>query len=458
MTRAARSLDRRPSRPKLRWPTVRALPRSGRCLVLALDGLGDLVLRQPLLRGLADSGYEVHVLVQAGYERLLRFLDERLRGMPAALSWTDPPAVSTVREILDRARRLDPALVVSAQFNPVRYADWIVRSAPGAFTVGFAGGAAQEVPGARAVEARLDLPAEHALDLAVACDEALPETEKARRLLAAVTGRTSAEPPRLILGSSDRQRASAVLRSLGWTDERFAVCYPAGTKNVTIKAWPADRYGRIAAWLAREKGMPTLVVGHASEAAVVDAAVSAAHGEGGTAVRAWRSGDDDLETMIGLLGTASLYVGNDTGAMHIAAAAGVPVVAVFGGGHWPRFLPVASRGSVHTRRLPCFGCGWKECVFGDGPCVGRVEEHSVQASVLRVVDGTGGFEVHDEALPLGEADWARAVSAFRALSSQAAVLREERERATHGEPYRMKPAPVNRGWLSRIRGALRIPR
>lgn len=405
-----------------------SLPRSGRCLVLALDGLGDLVLRQPLLRGLADAGYEVHVLVQAGYEGLLRFLDERLRGIPTALSWTSPPAVAAVHALLDRLRRLDPALVVSAQFNPVRYADWIVRSLPGAFAAGFAGGAAQEVPGARAVEAQLGLPGERPFDLAVNCVESTAETDKACRLLAAIRGRHPlSEPPRLVLNQSDRERASGLLRSLGLTEGRFAVCYPAGTKNVTLKAWPADRYGRIAAWLARDRGLPTLVMGHASEAAVVDAVAAAASAPGDAHVKAWYCGAGDLETMVGLLASARLYVGNDTGAMHIAAAAGVPVVAVFGGGHWPRFLPVAQQGAVHTAQLPCFGCGWKDCIFFDGPCVGRVEEDAVRSSVLRLLEGKDGFHVHAEPVRLGESDWARAVEAFRDLSSRAAALREDRD-------------------------------
>jgi len=394
--------------------------------VVALDGLGDLVLRQPLLRGLADAGYEVHVLVQAGYEGLLRFLDERLRGIPAALSWTSPPAVATMHDLLDQLRRLDPALVVSAQFNPVRYADWSVRSLPGAFAAGFAGGAAQEVAGARAVEAQLGLPGERPFDLAVACDEHTAETEKAYALLAALTGRVSSTgAPTLALRSSDRDRASAELCALGMTPGQFAVCYPAGTRNVTLKAWPADRYGRIAAWLARDRGLPTLVMGHASEAAVVDAVVATANASGDAHVKAWYGGDKDLETMIGLLASARLYVGNDTGAMHIAAAAGVPVIAVFGGGHWPRFLPVAQRGAVHTAKLPCFGCGWKDCIFFDGPCVGRVEEDAVRASVLRLLEGEDGFQVHAEPVPLGESDWARAVAAFRDLSARAAALRED---------------------------------
>jgi ADP-heptose:LPS heptosyltransferase len=388
------------------------LPRSGRCLVLALDGLGDLVLRQPLLRGLADAGYEAHVLVQAGHDALLRFLDDRLRGIPAPLSWTNPPTVATVHALFDVARRLDPALVVSAQFNPVRYVDWIVRALPDAFLAGFAGGAAQDVPGASELEPQLGLPGERPFDLVVTCEEPTAETDKAHRLLAALTGSKRKDAPRLALTVSDRERTSGLLRSVGLTEGRFAVCYPAGTKNVTLKVWPADRYGGLAAWLAREKDLPTLVMGHASESAVVDGVVTAARA-GGADVRTWLGEEKDLETMVGLLASAALYLGNDTGPMHVAAAAGVPVVAVFGGGHWPRFLPVAHRGAVHTCKVPCFGCGWKGCVFGDAPCVGRVEEEAVRASVARSLQGGGGFEVHDDPLPLSEEDRARAV-AFRA--------------------------------------------
>lgn len=407
---------------------ARTLPRSGRCLVLSLDGIGDMVLRQPLLRGLADAGYETHVLVQEGYEGLLRFLDPRLQGIPAPLSWTVPPTVSTVRTLLDRLRRLDPALVISAQFNPVRYVDWIVRGLPHAFVVGFDGGDPQEVPGARHLEPQLGLPDARPFDLVVPCEESTPETEKARALLAAVTGRTVADPPAVTLEAADRERAAVALRALGLTPGRYAVCYPAGTKNVAIKAWPSDRYGRISAWLARERGLPTLVMGHGSEAGVVDAVVAAARATGGADVRGWHPSENDLDTLVALLASARLYVGNDTGAMHIAAAAGVPVVAVFGGGHWPRFLPVARLGAVHTRMLPCFGCGWKDCIFFDGPCVGRVEEEAVRASLTALLEGGDGFRVHAEALPLGESDWARAVAAFRALSARAAVLREDRER------------------------------
>lgn len=134
------------------------------------------------------------MLVQEGHQGLLRFLDPRLQGIPAPLSWTAPPTVPTARALLERLRRLDPALVVSARFNPVRYVDWIVRGLPDAFVAGFGGGGAQDVPGARHLEPQLGLPHARPLDLVVTCEESAPETEKARALLAGVTGPHAGRP------------------------------------------------------------------------------------------------------------------------------------------------------------------------------------------------------------------------------------------------------------------------
>jgi hypothetical protein len=313
--------------------------------------------------------------------------------------------------LLDRLRRLDPVLVVSAQFNPVRYVDWIVRGLPGRVRRRLRRGRRAGGAGGATCRAAAGPARRHPFDLVVNCDASAPETEKARLLLAALTGRTLADPPALTLRASDRERAAAALRSVGMSSGHYAVCYPAGTKNVTLKAWPPDRYARISAWLARERGLPTLVMGHSSEAGIVDAVVAAAQAAGGAEVRGWHPAESDLDTLVALLASARLYVGNDTGAMHIAAAAGVPVVAVFGGGHWPRFLPIAQRGAVHTRMLPCFGCGWRDCLFFDGPCVGRVEEDAVRASLMTTLDGEDGFRVHAEALPLanpiGPGRWTR---------------------------------------------------
>jgi hypothetical protein len=92
--------------------------------------------------------------------------------------------------------------------------------------------------------------------------------------------------------------------------------------------------------------------------------------------------------MSAILSRSVFFLGNDTGAMHLAAAIGRPVVAVFGGGTWPRFQPAARRAIALVNPLPCFGCGW-DCPFGDAPCVLAVGMEDVQRALSGILARTG---------------------------------------------------------------------
>ncbi len=84
----------------------------------------------------------------------------------------------------------------------------------------------------------------------------------------------------------------------------------------------------------------------------------------------------------------ALVIGNDTGPLHIAAAAGTPVVALVGGGHYGRFFPYPADLStpgplpdVVVHKMDCFDCNWR-CIFEveEGvpyPCVGRIDVETV---------------------------------------------------------------------------------
>ena len=111
------------------------------------------------------------------------------------------------------------------------------------------------------------------------------------------------------------------------------------------------------------------------------------------------AGKTDLHQLGALLGGARCFVGNDTGAAHMAAATGVPTVCIVGGGHFGRFFPyeVARKDG---RRLPeavfermdCFDCNWR-CVHGEYvrgeafPCVARVSVDVVFERVMAVAAG-----------------------------------------------------------------------
>ena len=88
------------------------------------------------------------------------------------------------------------------------------------------------------------------------------------------------------------------------------------------KQWPAERYGRLAECLA-ETGLTPLVNGGPGEEELAQAAKAAS---GGTAQTVAGS----LAELLALTRRAKLFVGGDTGPMHLAAALGIPVVAIFG--------------------------------------------------------------------------------------------------------------------------------
>lgn len=113
----------------------------------------------------------------------------------------------------------------------------------------------------------------------------------------------------------------------------MAVLNPGG--NNPAKRWPAERFGALAAWLVRERGMRVAVNGSPGEAEVVDAVVRTAHESIGDSSLAGRvvslaSAGGTIGSLLGVVRRASLMVSNDTGPRHMALAFGVPTVSLFG--------------------------------------------------------------------------------------------------------------------------------
>ena len=159
--------------------------------------------------------------------------------------------------------------------------------------------------------------------------------------------------------------------------------FVGGLANVAVKSWPPEKFAEVVAWLQSRK-IPVLLLAHADEAAIVDQVGARAAKLSGTRPAAWLGKNGELPLLAALLKDCEFYVGLDTGAMHLAAAVGRPVVAVFGGGHWPRFRPSARQAVSVVQPLPCFGCNW-DCHFGDGPCVKTIPASDVIKAVERIL-------------------------------------------------------------------------
>lgn len=118
---------------------------------------------------------------------------------------------------------------------------------------------------------------------------------------------------------------------------RFALINPGAGWGA--KQWPAERYGYVAKRLAEQEGLRSLINFGPGEQELMRAAESAS---GGAAEGIACS----LTQLIALTRRASLFIGGDTGPMHLAAALDVPVVALFGPTNPARNGPFSTRSLV----------------------------------------------------------------------------------------------------------------
>ena len=165
-----------------------------------------------------------------------------------------------------------------------------------------------------------------------------------------------------------------LLNGAGLSDaDRLVGVHPGAAWNT--KRWDSARFAELCRRLAQTGLKPVLVGGPAD--AALGAEIAAASGA------ADLTGKTDLADLKALMGRLSLFVTNDSGPMHLAAAAGVPVVAVFGATTRELgFFPYGERHRVVEAALACRPCGLhggRACPEGHFLCmrlitVDRVEE------------------------------------------------------------------------------------
>ncbi|MEW6213055.1 MAG: glycosyltransferase family 9 protein, partial [Acidobacteriota bacterium] len=102
----------------------------------------------------------------------------------------------------------------------------------------------------------------------------------------------------------------------------FAIINPGG--GWKTKLWEAERYGQIADWLRKEVGLSSIVTFGPGEENLAQAVVT--YSRTGAA----RMVTSTLKQFVALARRAALFVGGDTGPLHLAAAAGAPIVGLYG--------------------------------------------------------------------------------------------------------------------------------
>lgn len=156
-----------------------------------------------------------------------------------------------------------------------------------------------------------------------------------------------------------------------------AVAFMPGAAYGPAKQWPIEYFIRLAGLIAAGGG-EIWVFGSAAERVlgtrIGDEVGSAVHN---------LCGETRLEDVVDLLSMVEAAVTNDSGLMHVAAAAGAPVVALYGSSS-PAFTPpLTAHRIIHYRQIDCSPCFERKCPLGHLRCLRDITPEEVFASLPR---------------------------------------------------------------------------
>lgn len=221
-------------------------------------------------------------------------------------------------------------------------------------------------------------------------DGALPESPREADLLLERVSRSGIPVPppgqgRLDIGLGPRETAEVErwLRPLPPDGGRPWVAVGPGSK-MSVKVWPEERFQRAVEELIRDRDVWPVVFGSRED-----------RGLGERLLAAWGRGYDaagflDVRVAAAALSRCVLYVGNDTGTMHLAAAVGVPCVAIFSSRAAPgQWYPYGGAHRVLRTAIECEGCGLVECVEYGKRCILRVGVDQVVCACRAVLAERG---------------------------------------------------------------------
>ncbi len=182
----------------------------------------------------------------------------------------------------------------------------------------------------------------------------LPQVKYYLGLTDALGWPRAGERPRMPVGETAEAEAAALLD--GTAADRPRVALNPGSTYGTAKRWAAERYAALADALREREGVGIVLVGAPGDREASQAVREAMRGPALDL-----TGRTGLQTLAACLRRMACLVTNDTGGMHVAAAVGTPVVAIFGPTDPRTTAPVGVEHRLVRHPVSCSPCLLREC-------------------------------------------------------------------------------------------------
>jgi len=174
--------------------------------------------------------------------------------------------------------------------------------------------------------------------------------------------------------AADARDALSTRLGIGLAGQIACLC--PGAEYGPAKRWPIRHFASLARQL-RDRGFSVWLLGSAKDAPVAEAIRDASH-----AACESLAGRTDLGEAADLLACATVVVSNDSGLMHVAAAVGSPVVALFGSSSPDYTPPLSDVARIVRHPVPCSPCFRRECPLGHFACMEDLSVESVLSETL----------------------------------------------------------------------------
>jgi heptosyltransferase II len=183
--------------------------------------------------------------------------------------------------------------------------------------------------------------------------------------------------PRLFVSDSEEKRMTQRLTEAGIQATEWLIGINPGSTYGNAKRWLPERFAQAADRVAEQFGGRVVIVGAAGEEALGQAIAEKMHSKP-VVLSGWTS----IRELMSVIKRCRLFVTNDTGPMHIAAAFGVPVVAVFGPTDSRTTSPFGEAHQIVRQPVECSPCLLRECPI-DHRCMTGVTVEQVYGAAAK---------------------------------------------------------------------------
>jgi heptosyltransferase-2 len=349
-------------------------------LVVQLADLGDVVLSGPFLRGLRAHEPEAKIVlaVHPGVMNVIEkcpYIDEIIpfnyRSFPrwndafgGSIRWWLKGLSLAVRVF--RKRRIDSAVSIRWNNDAPQAASLILMAACGApRRVAYldppdrSGGLSTNGVNSLITDGPVRGAEKH-------------EVEYQADILRYLGGRLDDDSLEIWTTADDEKKAADLLNELRIDPGELLVAFAPGAAW-EFRRWPAERFVEVGRWLQEVHGARVVILaGKAEEALSVEI-------EKGLIAEktANLAGKTTIREMASVLKHCRFFLGNDSGPMHVAAAAGVTAIGLFGPGEYARFRPWGPAHAVIHLGLTCNPCS-QSCLFGEARCIRGISVEQVK--------------------------------------------------------------------------------